>query len=718
MKWYQIVAAGLLAAVSAQAGWDSQGVPDNLIEDTEVSTALLRDIDRVLPERGQQVPDARPEFFSGDYSSNIYLSQKANVKVTFVHEGAGYRNSFGYFTYTADTVPTHASEVDLIPVFPNSSYAGSGGGLRTGNTVQIGPFDAGTYVGFWVKANAWNRWTQTVGSGYWTHFTLPHLNTEINEDKKQHVAMFWHEESEKLIMGFEDIHRENRGCDQDFNDLIFFAVSDPIEAMEINNFVTIDADMDSDNDGAPDNSDVFPDDPERASVSYYPAEDQHNILAFEDNFPSKGDYDFNDLVVTYQSQEIRNASNDLKELVMNMKVKAMGAMFHNGFAIQFPFSPDSIQSASLLINGSPSEFYPVEYGHESETVINIMFAVPHHIDGYTFPNTLEGTQERRGDRFELRLIFKDSVSGVNWPYNPFIYINQDRGREVHLAGKQPTEFVNESYFNKLDDSTQLDTDHTYKDLDGMPFAMLLPQEWEWPIEFVDITNAYPKFISWAESNGTLDNDWVYTKIDSLIWSPNDSTPGSDDFNNDAKAGFWADIDLGNKVSLIEEIDRKLKITSAAADVWGSRNNYAARYTTLDGDFDVSVMVESQDYTHPWAKAGLMIKGNITNPNENLIIMAVTPGNGFAFQYDWRGNGELCGHKGVWRPTQNQNNYVRVVRNGDILIGYHKQDSDSEWIETGRKWYGDMPDSLHIGIFSVSHSYDYGTTVFDDFIINQ
>ncbi|MCH2208951.1 MAG: hypothetical protein MK132_24240 [Lentisphaerales bacterium] len=80
----------------------------------------------------------------------------------------------------------------------------------------------------------------------------------------------------------------------------------------------------------------------------------------------------------------------------------------------------------------------------------------------------------------------------------------------------------------------------------------------------------------------------------------------------------------------------------------------------------------------------MIKENITNPNENLVIMAVTPGNGFALQYDWRADGQLCGHKGVWGSTQGVNNYVRMVRSGNTLIGYHRQGQDSEWIETGKK----------------------------------
>ena len=180
-----------LSAISLNAQWDSRGVPDNLQDDVEVNAALLSDIDLILPERGTpSVPGAHPEFFSGEYDSNLYLTQAAHIDVTFVHEGAGYRNSFGYFTYTATPIPTTASEVTLMPIFANSSYAGSGGGLKTGNTVRSGPFAAGTYIGFWVKANAWSWQNQNIGNGYWTHFTLTDLNTESSAEKRQHVAMF------------------------------------------------------------------------------------------------------------------------------------------------------------------------------------------------------------------------------------------------------------------------------------------------------------------------------------------------------------------------------------------------------------------------------------------------------------------------------------------------------------------------------------------------
>jgi hypothetical protein len=347
-----------------------------------------------------------------------------------------------------------------------------------------------------------------------------------------------------------------------------------------------------------------------------------------------------------------------------------------------------------------------------------MFAIQHHIRGTSFLNTLEGTQEKRGDRFELRLIFEDSVSGVSWPYNPLLYIKQNRGREVHLAGYQPTELADSSFFSTADDVSVPGTAATYKDIDGMPFAMLLPSSWEWPIEFVDITNSFPYLRPWAESNGVNNTDWCDIKIPSLIWSVDDSVPQNDGFNNDSKAAFWTDVDHGNRTSLIEEIDQKLKITVAAADIWKSTNNYAARYTSLDGNFDVSVKVESQDNTHPWAKAGIIVKENMATAENNLCFIGVTPGNGFAFQYDWSGAGLINGHKGAYYQTQGVSNFVRLVREGNTIIGYHKSDNETSWTETSRKSFTDLPSTLQVGLFAVSHSYEYGTVVFDDFTLVQ
>ena len=162
-------------------------------------------------------------------------------------------------------------------------------------------------------------------------YSLNHLNHEEDPILKQHMASIWHPDEEKLILGFEDWARDHSGCDNDFEDIIFFATASPTTAINLENVVVAATFDDSDNDGIRDSADLFPHDPERASVSYSPSQNSHALLCFEDNFPAKGDYDFNDMIVSTKAKEIFNTDNKLKEFTLNMELKAMGASYHNGF---------------------------------------------------------------------------------------------------------------------------------------------------------------------------------------------------------------------------------------------------------------------------------------------------------------------------------------------------------------------------------------------------
>ncbi len=56
---------------------------------------------------------------------------------------------------------------------------------------------------------------------------------------------------------------------------------------------------DADGDGVPNDEDDYPNDGDRAFDNYYPANGP-GTLAYEDLWPGKGDYDFNDLVLDYR----------------------------------------------------------------------------------------------------------------------------------------------------------------------------------------------------------------------------------------------------------------------------------------------------------------------------------------------------------------------------------------------------------------------------------
>ena len=75
------------------------GKPENLIwARNEYSDDFFARINNALPER-----ELNEAFITDDAGSSITLTEQAEVFVTFIHEGAGYRNAFGFFLFEKKT---------------------------------------------------------------------------------------------------------------------------------------------------------------------------------------------------------------------------------------------------------------------------------------------------------------------------------------------------------------------------------------------------------------------------------------------------------------------------------------------------------------------------------------------------------------------------------------------------------------------------------------
>ena len=66
-------------------------MPNSLLASSNISEDLFNDINNALPERSNPI-DVNPNLASAE--TNLVLTDNADVWVTFVGEGAGYRNAF------------------------------------------------------------------------------------------------------------------------------------------------------------------------------------------------------------------------------------------------------------------------------------------------------------------------------------------------------------------------------------------------------------------------------------------------------------------------------------------------------------------------------------------------------------------------------------------------------------------------------------------------
>jgi LruC domain-containing protein len=98
------------------------------------------------------------------------------------------------------------------------------------------------------------------------------------------------------------------------------------------------------------------------------------------------------------------------------------------------------------------------------------------------------------------------------PYNPFIVVNNaSRGTEVHLPNYRPTDLVDASLLGSAQDKSAPGLNRYYISDDDMPFAILIPGNFDFPTESVRISDYYPRFLQWAKSLGVDYPDWYLYK---------------------------------------------------------------------------------------------------------------------------------------------------------------------------------------------------------------
>lgn len=146
----------------------------------------------------------------------LFLTDASDVRVYFLGEGAGYRNSFGFYTGPTSAGVTGSSDAALV--FPDASENGAyptnsvtsdrnlGSPVAAGDFVDLGSFDAGTQLNLFLVANGANG-----GANTW--YTDPALNS----DGLVHYVALADPGSPYLLMGIEDLPG---GGDKDYNDLV------------------------------------------------------------------------------------------------------------------------------------------------------------------------------------------------------------------------------------------------------------------------------------------------------------------------------------------------------------------------------------------------------------------------------------------------------------------------------------------------------------------
>lgn len=247
------------------------------------------------------------------------------------------------------------------------------------------------------------------------------------------------------------------------------------------------------------NPEPIPDPLAVTSWNSFPSGNTFYFVAYEDMYPLQGDYDFNDAVVAYQVQFGLNSSNQVVKIMGSAYLMAKGAAYSHDWHLRIglPGTVKTAVSCTTSLSTTPQTDFACLGSNpllSSGTADVVVFAdtgkiFPNQYTDYRkiFSNTLFGAAYLKGPKSAFSISLDQPVDPANIgvaPFDPYLYV-RDKKQTIQL----------------------LQVNAAIKDVNGYPYAMLMPTGWNWPYEKTDIRTAYPKFNDFTATQGASSVDW-------------------------------------------------------------------------------------------------------------------------------------------------------------------------------------------------------------------
>ena len=262
--------------------------------------------------------------------------------------------------------------------------------------------------------------------------------------------------------------------------------------------------VDSDGDGIMDDIDVEPCDAAVSARVFVPADRVYGMLLFEDQWPSRGDFDFNDVVLAYNQTLRYDSSGQLTGFRMDLSVLAVGARFQNGLALRLPgvAAADVARLSSTVTGGSGSVLLDA-----TEPEATFVFTDDLHrlygVDGTREWINTDPSLPRTSYAditLDVELAQGANLAASSAPFDVYIF-NPVAGTEVHRPEYLGTAGLDPSLFGTADDGSTATRAFVTKA--GIPFALHLPELANYPAEGKAIDTLYPEIVPFGASSGAL-----------------------------------------------------------------------------------------------------------------------------------------------------------------------------------------------------------------------
>lgn len=441
-------------------------------------------------------------------SRDLYLEKSAEVVITLLGSNTCWNSSMGYYYYKTGNKPKSLADANVVMIFPNTQdgrWSNSPWesrlyqGVERGTAVQLiyypeiadgskagatTVFPADYRIGFVLATNAWTNRLR-AGDKKYRAATSDGLSVNNNGVAYQtpRTAVFRYTDKKSginsVLFSFED-HTN----DENFSDVVFTMTSNPVDA--VTDIPSVDV-----NDGK-----------KTANVL-------RGIYAFEDLWPSRGDYDMNDVMVKLDYTKTVGSKGIYEESYLFKTFNNLAGL-ENGLA--FTLGGDAVSSElefSILRPAGKDNPSPEYESYAVEREGNVFLLTPN-------------VKQDMGATYKITAKYASPIAeGKAAVVKPFIYRTTDDDltpglrKEVHLPFEAPTAKADTKFFGTSDDKSDPASGRYYVRAESYPFAFFLSGATEVDLsklldpvnEKTPIDKLYPAYMGWASSNGADNADW-------------------------------------------------------------------------------------------------------------------------------------------------------------------------------------------------------------------
>ena len=151
------------------------------------------------------------------------------------------------------------------------------------------------------------------------------------------------------------------------------------------------------------------------------------------------------------------------------------------------------------------------------------------------------------------------------------------------------------------------------------------------------------------------------------------------------------------------------VSSATGDVWDIADDFRFVYRQVTGDFDIRARIANFTGVGYWAKAGLMVREDLTDTGANGFMIATRSSGWGRYMFTSRLEQFYATYvysQGSFERVQYPDVWVRLARVGSTVIPMHSTNGIN-WTQIGNLPFGQLPRTVFVGM-AVSNHPESGT----------